>query len=767
MKFEVINAAMTAINSHVALEIARDCAAHQPDLFVVYMGNNEVIGPYGPGTVFQQWSPSRRLIRANVWLKSTRVGQLLGDAMSWLHSGKGSPTAWQGMEMFLGNQVAADDPRLTAVYDNFRQNLVDICGIARRAGAGVILSTVAVNLKDCPPLASLHRSDLSAGRVDEVEVALSSRAATGKRRKGGRRQLPSMRRRRGSTIVSRNSRFGWADVSRHWADTRRPATSLLRPAIWMLCDSAPILGSTRLFARWRPSKKPPVFVCWMRNNLWPTATWRLEAFSAATCSTNTSILRSTETICWRGACWIESARRCRNWPLRGRKSRSFQEIDARKSLALTPWDEYGMAESHEEHDGAAAVHRISSTMPLARLWRRNGWKSWAALAGTPQALAAARAVYEEALEKTPDDWQLHYRLGKLALAAGQPRLAAKHLQMLRKKLAYEASLYDSLGQAAQACGQVDEAIADYQKAIETDPMLSFVHNDLGVVLRSCGRIGEAITECRKALEIEPEYAMARVNLGIMLKDSGQTDEAIDQYQQALKSDPKQAIAHLNLGTILSEQGRLDEAITHFRAVLEIDPRSMKARNNLGNSLRLRGRLDEAIAVYQNALELDPNCTVIHYNLAIALDASKRVDEAVTHYEAALKIDPRFVAAHNNLGSILLRRGQIEEAAAHFQQALKARPDFAEARANLGKAQKMRARGIGKAIRNWQRAAQTADGRSEHRVHQPTQARTANHGHQHQSTNNTTIIGISHHFLLCRTKSKNSAARPGGACSACR
>ena len=63
--------------------------------------------------------------------------------------------------MFLGNQVAADDPRLAAVYDNFRQNLIDICGIARRAGAGVILSTVAVNLRDCPPFASQHRSDLS------------------------------------------------------------------------------------------------------------------------------------------------------------------------------------------------------------------------------------------------------------------------------------------------------------------------------------------------------------------------------------------------------------------------------------------------------------------------------------------------------------------------------------------------------------------------------------------------------------------------------
>ena len=37
--------------------------------------------------------------------------------------------------MFLHNQVSADDPRLPAVYDNYRQNLLDLCGIARQAGA--------------------------------------------------------------------------------------------------------------------------------------------------------------------------------------------------------------------------------------------------------------------------------------------------------------------------------------------------------------------------------------------------------------------------------------------------------------------------------------------------------------------------------------------------------------------------------------------------------------------------------------------------------
>ncbi len=133
VKFEVVNVAMTAINSHVTRETARDCATHEPDLFIVYLGNNEVVGPYGPGTVFQNWSPSLNFIRTNIWLKSTRTGQLLGNVMRHFRS-TNDVGSWQGMEMFLHSRVAADDARLAAVYGNFQRNLRDICGIAQRRG---------------------------------------------------------------------------------------------------------------------------------------------------------------------------------------------------------------------------------------------------------------------------------------------------------------------------------------------------------------------------------------------------------------------------------------------------------------------------------------------------------------------------------------------------------------------------------------------------------------------------------------------------------
>ncbi|PYM15179.1 MAG: hypothetical protein DME18_04920, partial [Verrucomicrobia bacterium] len=56
-RFEVICVAMTAINSHAILPIARECAQRDGDLWVIYAGNNEMVGPFGAGTIFGPRAP--------------------------------------------------------------------------------------------------------------------------------------------------------------------------------------------------------------------------------------------------------------------------------------------------------------------------------------------------------------------------------------------------------------------------------------------------------------------------------------------------------------------------------------------------------------------------------------------------------------------------------------------------------------------------------------------------------------------------------------
>src|SRR6266404_4760052 len=109
-RFQTVNLGITAINSHVILPIARDCAKADGDLWIIYMGNNEMVGPFGAATVFGAKELPLPFIRFNLAVQKMRAGQLLVNATRKLRRGN-TNEAWGGMKMFLGNQLRADDPR--------------------------------------------------------------------------------------------------------------------------------------------------------------------------------------------------------------------------------------------------------------------------------------------------------------------------------------------------------------------------------------------------------------------------------------------------------------------------------------------------------------------------------------------------------------------------------------------------------------------------------------------------------------------------------
>jgi tetratricopeptide (TPR) repeat protein len=159
-KFEVVNTGSVAINSHVVLPIAKALAEQHPDLFIIYSGNNEVVGPYGAGTVLTSSGMTIPMVRSSIFLRSTRIGQLVTKLGT-------QKKAWQGMEMFLDKQVRASSPLMGHVYSNFERNLRDTIAVGRAAGAQVIVATAATNLEDCAPFASLHREGLKEEELQE------------------------------------------------------------------------------------------------------------------------------------------------------------------------------------------------------------------------------------------------------------------------------------------------------------------------------------------------------------------------------------------------------------------------------------------------------------------------------------------------------------------------------------------------------------------------------------------------------------------------
>ena len=159
---EIHNLGITAINSHVVKEIADDCRNLEADYWIVYLGNNEGIGPFGPANPgLSGIGPIRR---ARMSLAKSRTGQLLQNILAYNNK---QQLQWKGMEEFL-KPITWDSPELKKVHKDFRTNLEDIIESGNQAGAKILLCTVAVNLLSCSPL----NPDGEAGKQwDAVEPA--------------------------------------------------------------------------------------------------------------------------------------------------------------------------------------------------------------------------------------------------------------------------------------------------------------------------------------------------------------------------------------------------------------------------------------------------------------------------------------------------------------------------------------------------------------------------------------------------------------------
>ena len=167
-KIEVINTAMTSVNSHVIYAVAESIPDSSADFAVILMGNNEVVGPYGPGTFNQNFLTNITLIRGIQALKRTRTWQALNSLiLRFRPIDAQQDLKWEGMQMFTKHGVPHDDPRMESVYDHYEDNLVSIIETLRDKGIHVVLSSVPVNLQHSAPFMSVHNRDLSSNLLEQ------------------------------------------------------------------------------------------------------------------------------------------------------------------------------------------------------------------------------------------------------------------------------------------------------------------------------------------------------------------------------------------------------------------------------------------------------------------------------------------------------------------------------------------------------------------------------------------------------------------------
>jgi tetratricopeptide (TPR) repeat protein len=432
-RFEVINTGTTAINSHVILPIARECAGHEPDLFVVYMGNNEVIGPYGPATVLSTYSPNLRAIRGTVYLRSTKTGQMLNNLVTAFVPDEKAPAGWGGMAMFLKHRLSIDDPRLPVVYDHFQQNLNDICRAAIGANARVVLSTVGVNLKDSAPFASLHRKGLNAGDLARWDKLYNAGVAA-----ETARNYPQ-------AIATYNSA---AKIDDQFADLRfRLARCYLATGEYAKAKLEYQQARDLDVVRFRTSSQ-------LNNIIRTTAgSEEMKASKLLELADTERLFEAQSPYGIPGAnlfyehvhmnfhgnyliarSVLEKTERYLNPPPAGTPGASpvLPEAECARRLALTPVDRYNILSTLI--GGAQAPPFTNQLDHADQMARAEQEQASLRVAIDSGGYDNSVAQYRQALQRRPDDWMLHKGLADLLLPMGNVGEAVEHLEAMQRLL---------------------------------------------------------------------------------------------------------------------------------------------------------------------------------------------------------------------------------------------------------------------------------------------------------------------------------------------
>lgn len=454
---EVVNAAATAVNSHFVYAAARGALDLQPDVLVVYEGNNEVVGPYGAGTVFTAAAPPLPLVRAAVAAKATRLGQLVANAARRLGRGASAPGAWHGMGMFLERQVRPGEPALERAYRNFAGNLADVCRMARDARVPVVLSTVAVNLRSCGPFASAEAAEAyrrgralaDAGRDAEAREALA-RA----------RDLDTLRFRADSRTNAIVREVAGREAGARLVDAE---AELARPAPHGVPGDEAFLDHVHL--------------TFHGNYLLSLAL--LPAVREAL---------------------PESVRR------RGSGAAPLAEDEVARRLVYTELDRYTIAETMRQRlseppftnqpDHEEQLARLAAEMEALRS------------RGDAGGVDAAVAEYERALAGASPHWTLRERYARVQKRLRHPQEAVRQLEIVTRGLPQAPGLWLQLAQADRDAGRAAEARAALQRVLDYQPDAAVTLVELAQVDLAQGRRDEAERAARRAVGLDPRDASA-------------------------------------------------------------------------------------------------------------------------------------------------------------------------------------------------------------------------------------------------------------------
>jgi len=582
------------------------------------MGNNEMVGPFGAATVFGEKAPPLGFVRLNLAIQETRIGQLLIELGRKL-KGKNPNASWGGMEMFVGNRERPDDPRKEVVYHNFDRNLNDIVKVGLDSGAKILLNTVAVNLKDCPPFASLANSNLPAADLAQFNELYANGCAVEER---GDFTVAAQKFEQASKLDPQ-----FPDLQYRWGGCLLALTNFAsaREHLQKACDddALPFRADSRINRA-------------IQETGAKFASDRLVVFDAAAALAG----NTPAGICGRetfyehvhfdfdgsyrlGLAWAEQVDRLLPSGISGGAHTNdwASRTSCENRLGLSDWNR------------ALVVQHMIGRMQQPPL---------SSQLGNSQRLE----VLQERVNR------LHAQMNNAAAA----RVRRDFIETL-ERAPEDFWLRENFALFLQSIGDLAGAVAEWRRIHDLLPQDYLAYFQLGRLLGGEGQWTEAEASLRQAVEMHPSLTEGWIELGNVLASQEKYEPALASYARARQQRPQDSQTIFRMGMALAKLNRHAEAAEDYRAAIRLNPANWELHFELGGELDSANQLDAARNEFGEAARLNPTNARTHFNFGVLLAKQNRFDEARREFEETIRLEPTYARAREYLAQMPAMNGR--------------------------------------------------------------------------------------------------------------
>lgn len=253
---------------------------------------------------------------------------------------------------------------------------------------------------------------------------------------------------------------------------------------------------------------------------------------------------------------------------------------------------------------------------------------------TVSKLAEAAPIYDELIEKNPEEGRLYTLRASCHWAVGDTQKAIADFDKAIELGYDEAHAFTSRGLFHAAMRNYEKALEDYSEAIKRDPKDDVPLLNRAGVYSTMGKYEAAIEDYSSAIKLRPDSSILLTQRAIAHKFMGNLDNAVADYDRAIELAEKDVSAWMGRGFLKFQQGKHQEAIDDFSHVIELTPESAVAVNNRGYNYQLLGKEELALKDFLRAVELAPMYHLALQNKAWLLTTAK--DETVRDAAEAIK-----------------------------------------------------------------------------------------------------------------------------------